>query len=162
MDKMYRTYYKSPIGEIEITGTEKEICGVDFVKRKKTGSRTALSPALKACVKQLDEYFRGKREIFEVMLRLEGTNFQKAVWLSLLGVGYGETASYQDIARSAGRPKAARAVGQTNGRNPIGVIIPCHRIVGSTGKLVGYGGGLWRKEWLLEHERKHAKKTKKK
>ena len=158
MDQWHRTFYKSPIGEIEIKGTGKEICSVNFVKGRKRGSAASLSPALRECVKQLNEYFKGKRRIFELMLMMGGTDFQKTVWLSLLGVGYGETASYGDIAKSIGRPKAVRAVGNSNRLNPIGIIVPCHRIIGSTGDLTGYGGGLWRKEWLLEHERKHLKK----
>lgn len=156
---MYRTFYKSPIGKIEITGTDKEICSVNFVEGKKAGRATGLSPAVKKCINQLDEYFNGKRQIFELMLKLSGTDFQKAVWLTLLGIGYGETASYQDIAKSVGRPTAVRAVGNTNRLNPIGIIIPCHRIIGASGALVGYGGGLWRKKWLLEHERKFLNKN---
>lgn len=158
MDQWHRTFYKSPIGEIEIKGADKEICSVNFVKRRKRGGSASLSPALKECVKQLDEYFKGKRRIFELMLRMGGTDFQKAVWLSLLGVAYGETASYADIAKAIGRPKAVRAVGNSNRLNPIGIIVPCHRVIGSSGDLTGYGGGLWRKEWLLEHERKYLKK----
>jgi methylated-DNA-[protein]-cysteine S-methyltransferase len=158
MDQWHRTFYKSPIGEIEIKGTDKEICSVNFVKGKKRESASSHSAALKECVKQLDEYFKGKRRIFELMLRMGGTDFQKAVWLSLLVVGYGETASYGNIAKAIGRPKAARAVGNSNRLNPIGIIVPCHRVIGSSGDLTGYGGGLWRKEWLLEHERKYLKK----
>ena len=158
MDQMKRIYYKSPIGEIEIKGSGKEICSVNFVKGKKRGSASSHSPGLKECAKQLDEYFKGKRKIFELLLRMGGTDFQKAVWLSLLGVGYGETASYGDMAKAVGRPKAVRAVGNSNRLNQISIIVPCHRIIGSSGDLTGYGGGLWRKEWLLEHERKHLKK----
>jgi len=158
MEQRKRTYYKSPIGEIEIEGTDKEISSVRFVKGKKRGRTSSPSPALKECAKQLDEYFKGKRKLFTLLLRMDGTDFQKAVWLSLLGIGYGETASYGDIAKSIGRPKAGRAVGNSNRLNPIGIVVPCHRIIGSSGDLTGYGGGLWRKEWLLEHERKHLKK----
>ena len=161
MERWHRTFFKSPIGEIEIQGTDKEICSVNFVKGKKHGRAPSLSPPLKECVKQLDEYFKGKRRIFELMLRMGGTDFQKAVWLSLLGVGYGETASYGDIAKSIGRSKAVRAVGNSNRLNPIGIIVPCHRVIGSSGDLTGYGGGLWRKEWLLEHEKKNLKNKKK-
>ena len=158
MDQWHRTFYKSPIGEIEIKGTDKEICSVNFVQGRRRGSAASLSPALKECVKQLDAYFKGKRRIFELMLRMGGTDFQKAIWLSLLGVGYGETASYADIAKAIGRPKAVRAVGNSNRLNPLAIIVPCHRVIGSSGDLTGYGGGLWRKEWLLEHERKYVKK----
>ena len=152
---IYRAYYKSPIGEIEITATESEIRSLEFVKGKKTARATVPSPALKACLKQLDEYFRGERRIFELMLRLEGTEFQCDVWQALLDVPYGTTVSYADVAKAVKRPKAVRAVGAANGANPISVVIPCHRIIATGGGLGGYGGGLDRKEWLIEHEWKH-------
>jgi methylated-DNA-[protein]-cysteine S-methyltransferase len=133
-----------------------EILSVSFVKKKKSAG-TPLSHVLKTCLRQLDEYFRGRRRKFTVRLGLQGTAFQKRVWGELLKIGYGKTASYRDIAIAAGRPKAVRAVGNTNRLNPVSIIVPCHRIIGSDGKLVGYGGGLWRKEWLLEHERGKAK-----
>lgn len=156
MNDIRRAYYSSRIGLLEITGTNREILSMNFaVKKKPTGS--TLSPALKTCIRELDEYFRGKRRTFSVRLRLEGTDFQKRVWRELLKVGYGKTASYQDIANAVGRPKAVRAVGNTNRLNPVSIIVPCHRIIGSDGKLVGYGGGLWRKEWLLKHERGQTK-----
>ena len=154
--KMYRAFYKSPIGDIEVNATEKEVCSLEFVKGKGFGKATALSPALRKALKQLDEYFRGKRRIFELMLRLEGSEFQLDVWQALLDIPYGATASYRDIAKNVGRPKAARAVGAANGANPISLIIPCHRVIGADGRLVGYGGGLDRKEWLIEHEWKNA------
>jgi methylated-DNA-[protein]-cysteine S-methyltransferase len=157
--KMYRGYYKSPIGDIEVTATEKEICSLEFVKGNKPGKSTILSPALRKAIKQLDEYFRGKRRIFELMLRLEGSEFQLDVWQALLDVPYGATVSYGDIAKAVGRPEAVRAVGAANGANPISLIIPCHRVIGADGRLVGYGGGLDRKEWLIEHEWKHAGQT---
>lgn len=155
--KMFRAVYKSPIGDIEVTATEKEICSLEFVKKgKKPGKSTVLSPALRKAFKQLDEYFRGKRRIFELMLRLEGSEFQLDVWQALLDIPYGATASYRDIAKAVGRPEAVRAVGAANGANPISLVIPCHRVIGADGRLVGYGGGLDRKEWLIEHEWKHA------
>jgi len=155
MENIHRGYYRSEIGLLEITGTQKEILSVNFVKKKKLAP-AKLPPALKTCLRQLDEYFRGRRRKFSVRLRLEGTVFQKRVWGELIKVGYGKTASYRDIAKAAGRPKAGRAVGNTNRLNPVSIIVPCHRIIGSDGQLVGYGGGLWRKKWLLEHERKKA------
>jgi methylated-DNA-[protein]-cysteine S-methyltransferase len=157
--KMYRATYKSPIGDIEVTATGKEICSMEFLKGRKPGKATDLSPALRKALKQLDEYFRGKRRIFELMLRLEGSEFQLDVWQALLDVPYGGTASYADIAKAVGRPKAVRAVGAANGANPISLIIPCHRVIGTDGRLVGYGGGLDRKEWLIEHEWKHSGQT---
>jgi methylated-DNA-[protein]-cysteine S-methyltransferase len=156
MEDIYRAYYRSMIGLLEITGTQKEVLSLNFVN-KKGRAETNLSPALKKCLRQLDEYFRGSRRKFSIRLGLQGTAFQKRVWGELLKVSYGQTASYRDIAKAAGRPKAVRAVGNTNRLNPVSIIVPCHRIIGSDGKLVGYGGGLWRKEWLLEHERAKAK-----
>jgi methylated-DNA-[protein]-cysteine S-methyltransferase len=153
---IFRGYYKSPIGDIEVTATEKEVCSLEFVKGKASGKGTVLSPALRKALKQLDEYFRGKRRIFELMLRLEGSEFQLDVWQALIDIPFGATASYRDIAKAVGRPEAVRAVGAANGANPISLIIPCHRVIGADGRLVGYGGGLDRKEWLIEHEWKHA------
>ena len=113
-------------------------------------------PILRAAVVEVDEYFRGKRSEFSVPLIFRGTDFQIAIWRRLVRIPYGQTATYSDLARAVGRPRAMRAVGQANHRNPISIVIPCHRVVGSDGRLVGYGGGLWRKEWLLEHEKKHS------
>lgn len=153
MDNIHRAYYGSPIGPVEIEATEGEVTLVEFAADKKRRAETGSSPALDAAVLQLDEYFRGRRRVFELMLRLDGTEFQYRVWRALLEVGYGEMASYGEIARAIGRPKSTRAVGAANGRNPISIIVPCHRIIGGSGALTGYGGGLWRKEWLLRHER---------
>ena len=105
-------------------------------------------------VSQLDEYFAGKRRVFDLPLRPHGTAFQRLVWDALLSIPYGETMSYGQIARLVGNPKACRAVGMANNRNPISIIIPCHRVIGSNGALVGYGGGLELKTRLLELERR--------
>jgi len=156
MDNIHRAYYESPIGSVAIEATEGEVTLVEFATGATRCPATGSSPALDAAIRQLDEYFRGRRRVFELMLRLEGTEFQNQVWQVLLDVGYGETASYGEIARAIGRPKSSRAVGAANGRNPISIIVPCHRIIGSSGALTGYGGGLWRKEWLLRHERKNS------
>jgi methylated-DNA-[protein]-cysteine S-methyltransferase len=156
MDNIHRAYYESPIGPIEIEATENEVTLVEFAADGKRRAAAGASAALDDAVRQLDEYFRGRRRVFELMLRLEGTEFQSRVWRALLDVGYGETASYGEIARAIGRPRSMRAVGAANGRNPISIIIPCHRIIGSSGALTGYGGGLRRKEWLLRHERESA------
>jgi methylated-DNA-[protein]-cysteine S-methyltransferase len=101
----------------------------------------------------LDEYFKGKRQNFSLELQLEGTDFQKKVWEQLQKIPYGETASYKDVAVAIGNEKAVRAVGGANGMNNIAIIIPCHRVIGADGNLVGFGGGLWRKVWLLNHEK---------
>ena len=151
--KEFKTYYRSEIGLIEIAGTEDGIHSVNFVEEKST-STPEIPSCLKECVEQLDEYFKGKRKEFSLKMKLGGTDFQKKVWRELMRIPFGKTVSYKDIAEAIGKKEATRAVGMANNRNPIGIIIPCHRVIGSDGKLVGYGGGLWRKEWLINHERK--------
>jgi methylated-DNA-[protein]-cysteine S-methyltransferase len=106
-------------------------------------------------ISQLEGYFSGTLQKFDLPLSLEGTGFQKQVWAGLLKIPYGETISYGELARSVGRPSASRAVGLANGRNPLAIIVPCHRVIGANGSLVGYGGGLDRKVWLLQHEASH-------
>ena len=151
----HRAYYRSPIGVIEIVGTEEGLTAVNFVRRKPRGT-TRSHPALRAAVAQIGEYFRGNRSRFTLPFSTAGTDFQKEVWGQLVRTPYGKAVTYAEVARAIGRPKAVRAVGQANHRNPISIIIPCHRVIGSDGRLVGYGGGLWRKEWLLAHERKNV------
>lgn len=150
--KIYKAYYDSPIGIIEVAGTEEGISSIIFVENKE--DITECSNSIRKCVEQLDEYFKGKRKDFDINLLVEGTEFQKNVWNSLKSIPYGRTASYKDIAREIGNEKAVRAVGSTNSKNPISIIVPCHRVIGANGKLTGYAGGLWRKEWLLNHEAK--------
>lgn len=113
-------------------------------------------PKLHAACRELDEYFAGTRRQFDLALHPTGTPFQLEVWGALLAIPYGETVSYADIAHRIRRPRAVRAVGAANGANPLAIIVPCHRVIGSHGDLVGYGGGLPAKRWLLAHERKHA------
>jgi methylated-DNA-[protein]-cysteine S-methyltransferase len=151
--KTYKTYYDSKVGILEIEGIEKAITKVNFSDKKKIKSDPNLPPIIKKCLKQLDEYFKGKRQNFSLELQLEGTNFQKKVWEQLQRIPYGETASYKDVAVAIGNEKAVRAVGGANGMNNIAIIIPCHRVIGADGNLVGFGGGLWRKVWLLNHEK---------
>jgi len=151
-----RAYYSSPIGTIEIIGNEDGLLAVRFLSKKPPAAPPA-PPALRRALREVDEYFRGKRTTFSLGLVLQGTGFQTAVWRWLIEIPYGKTRSYGEIAEAVGRPKAVRAVGMANAVNRIGIVIPCHRVIGSDGKLTGYGGGLWRKQWLLAHERKHAK-----
>ncbi len=156
MKTEHRAYYSSPIGIIEIVGTERGISRLTFVQKR--GRRPATAPSrLKECLLQLDEYFKSKRRKFSVKLDLQGTVFQKRVWQALLKIPFGRTASYRDIAETVGNRKAVRAVGNANGANPVAIIVPCHRVIGSDGSLVGYGSGLWRKRRLLDHEKKSAK-----
>jgi len=152
MSEEYRAYYHSPIGWIRITGTEEGITSLYFVEDAEAVAGE-IPPCLQECLRQLDEYFQGQRRAFSLKLLPRGTEFQQQVWAQLLKVPYGSTASYRDIALALGDADAVRAVGSANGKNPISIIIPCHRIIGSGGKLIGYGGGVWRKEWLLRHER---------
>ena len=144
-------YYHSKIGIIEIAGTEEGILSVNFVENA-TEENLTIPNSLQECVEQLDEYFRRERNTFSLMLTLKGTEFQKQVWQELLKIPYGETVTYQDIAIALGKPSASQVVGNANAGNPIAIIIPCHRVIGNDGKLTGYAGGLWRKEWLLKHE----------
>lgn len=146
----------SPIGELLVLGDGSAVHSVlmngdgEFDARKSTLTRdqTAYADALA----QLAEYFAGERSSFELDLQPAGTEFQQAVWMALREIPFGETRSYGQIAAAVGRPKAARAVGSANNKNPIAVIVPCHRVIGAGGALVGYAGGLERKTWLLDHE----------
>ncbi len=152
----YRTHYESPIGTIEITGTEAGVSRLGFVdiKEERTARRKKdVPPAPVAeALAQLEGYFRGDRRAFTVKLDLRGTSFQKRVWARLLRVKFGQTTTYKAVAEAIGRPAATRAVGGANHSNPVSIFVPCHRVVGSDGRLTGYGGGLWRKDWLLRHE----------
>ncbi|GHB09966.1 methylated-DNA--protein-cysteine methyltransferase [Salinicola rhizosphaerae] len=113
-------------------------------------------PYTRRCADQLDDYFAGQRETFDLTLTPDGTPFQQRVWQALADIPYGETRSYRDIATAIGAPNAVRAVGAANGRNPLALIVPCHRVIGSNGTLTGYAGGMARKAWLLEHESRHS------
>ena len=147
-----KAYYKSPLGPIEIVATQDSILSLDFVDKALTAN-VDLPFCLKTCLKQIDEYFNGKRKEFLLKLNPQGTSFQKLIWQQLEKIPFGEVISYGEIASIIGKPNACRAVGSANGKNPIAIIIPCHRVIGSDGRLTGYGGGLWRKEWLIKHEK---------
>ena len=149
----FRAYHHSEIGPIEIVGNQKGILAVTFGADEFQIDRN-LPAIMTECLRQMTEYFKGRRQKFSIPLVLEGTDFQKAVWRQLQKIPFGKTASYGDVARAVGSPRAFRAVGNANNKNPISLIIPCHRVIGSDGKLVGFGGGIWRKEWLLEHEKR--------
>jgi methylated-DNA-[protein]-cysteine S-methyltransferase len=143
-------WYESPIGWIEVKGSEIGISSLIFVDQPREDCE--LCSCVEACIHQISEYFRGIRYTFDLPLVLQGTSFQRQVWEQLLGIPYGKTRSYHEVARAIDRPRAMRAVGAANARNPISIIVPCHRVIGSDGSLTGYGGGIWRKEWLLKHE----------
>ena len=157
-------YYQSPLGALEIRSTGSAISDVLFVNSWKGAKINEAelnftkpkSPAIKACIKQLDEYFAGKRTEFNIHTSQVGTDFQQMVWTELCKIPFGRTISYLELSKRIGNVKAIRAVGTANGNNSICIIVPCHRVIGSNGDLVGYGGDLWRKKWLLEHEGKVA------
>jgi len=154
----FTAYYHSPVGLLKISGTENYISEVSFHdnSEKTGGNKKNLPPLIIQCLEQLIQYFNGERRFFDLPLNQEGTTFQKQVWNELTSIPFGRTISYLELAIKSGDPKATRAVASANGRNNIAIIVPCHRVIGSDKSLVGYGGGLWRKKWLLEHEMKVA------
>jgi methylated-DNA-[protein]-cysteine S-methyltransferase len=151
-------YVESPIGRLTLTSDGEALTGLYMgtpAKRPAFGKEWAQNGTagpLPMVVRQLQEYFAGKRRKFDLPLRMQGTAFQKRVWRELTEIPYGETWSYGQLAKRIGNPSASRAVGLANGRNPIAVIVPCHRVIGADGSLTGFGGGLPRKRWLLTHE----------
>lgn len=148
-------FYDTDIGNIQIVENGKSITGVYFHNQVNVkGVEVKETVLLKEAGKQLQEYFEGKRKNFNLPLEPIGTEFQRKVWKALQAIPYGETRSYGEIAKMIENPKAARAVGMANNRNPISIFIPCHRVIGSNGKLVGYGGGLDIKKYLLNLEKK--------
>lgn len=155
----YLTYINSPAGELELIGTETAINAVNFVKTTKQPANEHLPVIFEECIAQLNEYFEGKRRIFDFRIEQEGTDFQQRVWAELLKIPFGRTISYLELARRLGDEKVIRAAGSANGKNQLGIIVPCHRVIGSDGKLVGYAGGLDKKRWLLDHEDRIANGT---
>lgn len=154
MNLFYYTYYQSPVGLIKIGGTDTYINELSFIDNKEqvTYGEPGISDIIHQCTEQLIEFFNGNRRSFDIPVHQEGTEFQQKVWSELIHIPYGKTISYLDLAKRIGDVKAVRAAASTNGRNKIAIIIPCHRVIGSDKSLVGYGGGLWRKKWLLQHE----------
>jgi len=152
----YVTYFESPIGLIEIQSDEGEIIVLDFIKTRRYNEK--LESILVETKIQLEDYFNGKRIHFNLPLKMSGTDFQKKVWETLVEIPYGKTSSYKDVAKAVGNDNASRAIGNANNKNKIAIIVPCHRVIGSNGKLVGYEGGLWRKKWLIDHENRNLKK----
>lgn len=149
-------FYKSPLGYLEIKAQDGALVSVGFVNSIPSPNRQRLSSLLNKACQQLDEYFAGKRKNFNLPLEPLGTSFQQEVWQELQNIEYGKTKTYAEIACQIGKPKACRAVGQANNKNPIAIIIPCHRVIGKSGKLTGYAAGLEIKQklLLLEQENK--------
>jgi len=150
------TYYKTPLGTAKIVGDENGIQSVSVLDEdfstalEETNMKTP--DCLQECVTQLDQYFSGQRIDFDLKLNPQGTDFQKKVWDELLNIPFNKTRTYLEQSKALGDVKAIRAVASANGKNPIWIIIPCHRVIGSDGSLTGYAGGIWRKKWLLAHE----------
>jgi len=157
-------YYKTPIGTAKIIGDKKGIQSIsvlddDFSKEPVLSeverlevTKTKIPTSMKECISQLDEYFAGTRTEFDLQLNPQGTEFQQKVWKELLNIPYNSTRTYLEQSKAIGDVKAIRAVASANGKNPIWIVIPCHRVIGSDGSLTGYAGGIWRKKWLLDHE----------
>ena len=152
------TYLESPVGPLLLVADDKGLCRIDFARNGRPAKPDPAwredRVALKEAIHQLELYFAGRLEYFDLPLAPHGTSFQMDVWKRLCDIPYGETISYGELARRIGNPKASRAVGLANGSNPIPIIIPCHRVIGSNGKLTGYGGGLPIKEKLLALEKR--------
>lgn len=145
-----RAYYASPVGDLLIESENDKITIVHFLKENRQEEH--LTPVIEQCISELNEYFYKGRKFFTVPLQLNGSEFQLKVWNELLNIPYGKTISYFDLALRIGDINAIRAVGLANGQNPVAIIVPCHRVIGKNGDLVGYGGGLDNKIWLLQHE----------
>lgn len=147
---METTYFKTPLGIAEIIGDEN---GVSSISVLDEGTISTVIPfELQNAVQQLNEYFEGNRIIFDFKLNPKGTEFQQKVWKGLLQIPFGKTRTYLEQSKILGDVKAIRAVASANGKNPLWIVVPCHRVIGSDGSLTGYAGGLWRKKWLLQHE----------
>jgi len=155
MLNLVTTYYKTPIGIAKITGSKLGISEITVLDNDAVTEAVLLASIpkeLQTCVAQLDAYFKNKRTTFNLKLNPKGTPFQKKVWNALNDVKFGKVKTYLEQSKALGDIKAIRAVANANGKNPIWIVIPCHRIIGSNGSLTGYAGGIWRKKWLLEHE----------
>jgi methylated-DNA-[protein]-cysteine S-methyltransferase len=143
-------YYHSPVGDLLITSRDDKITAVNFLKSEK--GEITLTPVIEQCISELEEYFFQGRKFFNIEIQFTGSAFQNKVWTELLTVPYGKTISYLELAMRIGDINSIRAVGLANGQNPIAIVVPCHRVIGKNGDLVGYGGGVDKKIWLLQHE----------
>lgn len=148
---MSRTCIETPLGNAILEG---DVMGISkLILTEEAPIPTSIpAPELQEAIEQLQQYFTGELKEFDLKLNPQGTDFQKKVWQALQNIPYGRTTSYMDLAKKLGDPLAIRAVATANGKNPLWILIPCHRVIGSDGSLTGYAGGLWRKKWLLEHE----------
>jgi methylated-DNA-[protein]-cysteine S-methyltransferase len=145
-------FLKSPVGWLKLEADETGVAKISFLDDAPTQSPQVINPHLKQAYRQLTEYFKGDRSSFQLTLNPEGTEFQRRVWQRLEGVPFGQTITYKELADTIGKSQAQRAIGQANNKNPIPIVIPCHRVIGKSGDLVGYAGGIDRKKLLLELE----------
>ena len=148
---MNKAIIKTPLGNAILEGDAAGLSKFVLLEEEVIPSSNP-APHLTEAIEQLEQYFEGERKDFNLKLNPQGTEFQKKVWQALQTVPFGKTASYMELSKQLGDPLAIRAVAAANGKNPLWIIVPCHRIIGSDGSLTGYAGGLWRKKWLLEHE----------
>ncbi|WP_163400169.1 methylated-DNA--[protein]-cysteine S-methyltransferase [Flavobacterium fluviatile] len=156
---METVYINSPLGITKIIGDENGISVISVSDLGTTEVSETIPGVLQEAVSQLNEYFEGKRTDFDLKLNPQGTEFQKKVWKALLEIPYGKTVSYMDQTKKLGDIKAIRAVASANGKNPLWIVVPCHRVIGTNGSLTGYAGEIWRKKWLLEHESPTAQQS---
>ncbi|RTY88340.1 methylated-DNA--[protein]-cysteine S-methyltransferase [Flavobacterium sp. RSP49] len=154
---METAYIKTPLGIAKIIGDESGISRISVTEEGLCSN--TIQAVLQQAVVQLNEYFEGKRTDFDFKLNPKGTEFQQKVWKSLLDIPYGKTRTYLEQSKILGDVKAIRAVASANGKNPLWIVVPCHRVIGTDGSLTGYAGGLWRKKWLLEHENPTAQQS---
>jgi methylated-DNA-[protein]-cysteine S-methyltransferase len=155
---MEKAIINTPLGITEIQGDENGISKI-YIRDEAVEITLKIPSELEKAAIQLQEYFEGKRTHFTFLLHPSGTEFQKKVWQELLNIPFGKTCSYLELSKKLGDVKAIRAVAAANGKNPLWIVVPCHRVIGADGSLTGYAGGLWRKKWLLEHENPSVQKT---
>lgn len=153
----YIHYHYSPLGWLKITASEDGLTTIQIGAERPEDHQNPLNPMIDQCCLQLDEYFKGSRKEFDLEYDMsEATDFYKSVWAELLKIPFGKTSTYGQISKDLNQPKASQAVGQANGKNPLAIVVPCHRVVGTNGKMTGYASGIDKKIWLLKHERDNS------
>jgi len=154
---METAFIKTPLGTAKIVGDENGITVISILSEGEVS--TTIPTVLQEAITQLNDYFEGNRNEFNFKMNPSGTDFQQKVWQELVNIPFGKTMSYLDLSKKLGDVKAIRAVASANGKNPLWIVVPCHRVIGTDGSLTGYAGGLWRKKWLLEHENPSAQQS---
>jgi methylated-DNA-[protein]-cysteine S-methyltransferase len=152
VENPYVAYYSSPIGTLEIKCSGDTVIAIEFIEEITDYPPLPENQTLEICISQLREYFEGTRRIFDLQIDQDGTSFQQSTWHQVRDIPFGNTITYRELAIKTGNPKNIRSVGTANGKNKIAIVVPCHRVIGNKGELTGFAWGLWRKQWLLEHE----------